>query len=104
MDMREIKRRKRLDESAWREVLERFDGSGVTIGEFCRSEALCLSSFHRWRARLGGPAQPQSMPTPLRAQPGGFVDLGCIDRPDATSRWDIRLDLGQGVVLHLARR
>lgn len=102
--MRDIKRRKRLDESAWREVLGRFERSGVTIGEFCRNEALCVSSFHRWRARLVGPASHEPMPTALMPKLGGFVDLGPIDRPDTTSRWDIRLDLGDGVVLHLARR
>ena len=99
--MRDIKRRKRLDESAWREVLGRFDQAGVTIGEFCRNEGLCVSSFHRWRAQLVMPTlHPHpSMPTPLTPQPGGFVDLGSIDRQDATSRWDIRLGLGDGVVL-----
>lgn len=102
--MRDIKRRKRLDESAWREVLGRFDQEGTGIGEFCRNEGLCVSSFHRWRARLVTPALDQSVPTPLTPQPGGFVDLGSIDRSDAPSRWDIRLDLGEGVVLHLARR
>ena len=45
-------KRKHLGEQAWRELVRRFDGAGVTVGEFCRREGVSKSSFQRWRLLL----------------------------------------------------
>jgi len=45
--------RKRRSRAEWTEILSRFASSGLTTREFCRRERLSLSSFQRWRSRLG---------------------------------------------------
>lgn len=46
-------RRKRRSEAEWTEVFRRFESSGLSSREFCRRQDLALSSFQRWRGRLG---------------------------------------------------
>ena len=41
-------------ETAWRDRLARFRGSGLTIREFCAMEHVSLPSFYQWRKRLDG--------------------------------------------------
>jgi hypothetical protein len=36
-----------------------------------------------------------------RSEPSSFIDLGALSVP--TSRWEVRLDLGHGMVLSVAR-
>jgi hypothetical protein len=36
----------------WRERLERFDLSELTIGEFCELEGYSTASFYQWRRKL----------------------------------------------------
>ncbi|MBL8390639.1 MAG: hypothetical protein JNN21_02040 [Candidatus Accumulibacter sp.] len=40
----------------WRVLLSRFDGSGLSVAEFCAREGISDTSFHRWRGRRGRPA------------------------------------------------
>jgi transposase len=39
-------------EAVWRERLRRFSKSGVTVGDFCRTEGVSAPSFYQWRKRL----------------------------------------------------
>jgi len=36
----------------WRRRLSEFDRGNATVAEFCRREAVALSSFYRWRQNL----------------------------------------------------
>jgi putative transposase len=104
--MERIKRR-RLSADAWRGVLARFASSGLTVQAFCQREAISTASFYRWRSMLEAaiPAeeQPQKAPIAVAASPTpDFVDLGTL-RPTASSRFELRLDLGGGLLLHLVR-
>ena len=36
----------------WRGVFDRWEGSGMTVGEFCRREGVSEWSFYRWRKRI----------------------------------------------------
>lgn len=104
--MQAIKRRQRLSEQAWGEVLRRFDGAATTVAEFCKREGVCRSSFHRWRSRLramtAGGALSERAP---QSTPATFVDLGALGAagPSAAPRIDLKLDLGGGLTLHLVR-
>jgi hypothetical protein len=106
---RQVVKRRRLDQPAWREVLQRFDGAGMTVEDFCRAEGLCRSSFTRWRRRLRTPAEA-SRPVVVKATrqeaPPAFVDLGLLGSAGAATlpALDLRIELGGGVVLHLVRR
>ena len=71
-------RQRRLGTLAWRAMLVRFSGSGLTIKAFCRREAVSTASFYRWRTLLG--AQATAVQTrPARSVTDTFVDLGPLD-------------------------
>ena len=70
--MPRARRRKRRTKSDWTKILRRFESSDLTVREFCRREGLALSSFQRWRSRLGsvGPAEfVELVPTVAEAVP-----------------------------------
>ena len=96
----------RRDGTAWREMLSRLERSGLSVQEFCRREGLDAWSVYRWRARLGvgGGQQVQviSAPVPEKPSAGGFIDLGALG-DSGGSRFEVRLDLGGGVLLTLVR-
>ena len=39
-------------QAAWRKRLERFQGSSLTVAEFCRREGVSQGNFYQWRKRL----------------------------------------------------
>ena len=46
--------RVRRTEAEWREVLSRFEQSGLGVDAFCGREKIAPSSFHRWQRKLAG--------------------------------------------------
>ena len=89
-------------EGEWRGLLSRFAGSGLGVEAFCRRESISAASFYRWRGLLGdgrlGGEVVHHQPAPA------FVDLGALNctslpRP----RLDLKLDLGDGLIVHLVR-
>ena len=104
--MESMKRRRRLGAQAWREVLRRFDGAGMSVGEFCKREGVAQSSFHRWRSRLGvAPAGGALVKRAPQSTPATFVDLGAFGAagPSVAPRIDLKIDLGGGLILQLVR-
>jgi hypothetical protein len=104
------RKRRRLNERAWRELFKRFDGAGLTAEAFCKGEGLSRSSFNRWRSRLS--TQPGAATTAAMREPGhqkitpSFVDLGLLGATstEAAAGLELRLDLGGGLSLTLVRR
>jgi chemotaxis methyl-accepting protein methylase len=92
-------KRRRLTADAWRAVLARFAESGLTVQAFCQREVINVTSFYRWRSMLSGAQDELSSPVAKRTT--GFVDLGTLSA--SGSRFELRLDLGDGVLLHLVR-
>ena len=95
-------RRARRSEGQWRSLLVRQRTSGVGIKAFCRGEQISEASFYRWRTILkgqwesGGGVEPDPGPA--------FVDLGALESVSAVKpKLDLRLDLGDGLTLHLVR-
>lgn len=107
----EAGKRRRLGEQGWREVLQRFDAEGATVGEFCRREGVSQSSLHRWRARLASAPRGDAVWERKKSRElqrpaaGAFVDLGALGAsdPSMAARLDLKLDLGGGLTLHLMR-
>jgi hypothetical protein len=88
--------------TAWRELFSRQATSGMTASEFCRREGINKNVFHRWREALLGTGARRAVSTMVaRSEPTSFIDLGALSAP--SSRWEVRLDLGQGIVLSVAR-
>jgi hypothetical protein len=100
--MDKIKRIKR-SEATWREIFSRHASSGVAMLEFCRAQGINPGVYRRWRSRLNGDGM-QGAKTQARAAPKTdtpFIDIGAVG--SVQSRMEVRLDLGGGVVLTVAR-
>jgi putative transposase len=97
--MQQIQRR-RQSAQAWRGVLASFSQSGLTVEGYCQREGICRSSFYRWRLLLGG-TQEEPRSQSVAHTGAGFVDLGTLKAD--SSRLELRLDLGGGVLLQLTR-
>lgn len=89
----------------WRSLLAKFDESGLGVEAFCRREAISVASLYRWRGVFSAIGDEGNKGDGIRAlinpQPE-FVDLGTLSSA-ATSRIDLKLELGEGWVLHLVR-
>ena len=97
-------RRKRRSADEWRALLSRFGASGASVATFCQAEAISVASLRRWRALLGEDPAGERAGAPAP----GFVDLGTLGPSGPvgsalTSRLELTLELGGGVVLHLVR-
>ena len=99
--------RRRRGESVWREIVARQDQSGLTVTEFCEREGLKAASLYGWRVRLRQQAAGKSTSSQISKSPRAekapeeFIDLGAIGA--SRGRFEVRLDLGGGVLLQLVR-
>lgn len=99
--------RQRRSESAWREIVARQEHSGLTVTEFCEREGLKAASLYGWRGRLRqgavGKRVSPSISSRARVDKSSeeFIDLGAIS--SGRGRFEVRLDLGGGVLLQLVR-
>jgi hypothetical protein len=96
-------RQRRYRAETWRKILGRFEESGLAAPVFCARERISTQSLHRWRSRLGGESDGAlvAKATQLASKTAGFIDLGDLRSGD--SRFEVRLDLGAGIVLSIAR-
>lgn len=103
-EMTEAKARKQMQ---WRQRLARFAQCGLPVKEFCQTESISTASFYRWQTELG-------MPDGAASVPAGFIDAGALrsareahqqlGEHTTAPALEIRLELGHGLVLHIARR
>ena len=87
---------------ARRSLVDGHVGSDLSVDAYCARESIKVSSFRRWRRQLMGAPDVGRTALPAvseRDVAPPFVDLGTLS--DGGSRFDLRLDLGRGVVLHL---
>ena len=90
---------RRRGRQGWDTVNARFAERGGGGEAFCTREGLSESTFRRWRSLLG---EPSTQPAAPVMEPTGFVDAGTL-KLGGTGRLELRLDLGDGVILHLSR-
>jgi transposase-like protein len=94
------RKRIRRGTAGWLELFSRQAGSGPPVREICRREGINASLFRRWQSRLAGSGSDGKVTTAVEvAEP--FIDLG--DLRTSGQRLEIRLDLGGGIVLSIAR-
>ena len=92
----------RRSQNEWRLLLAKFDGSGMGVEAFCRREAISAASFYRWRSLLGDAGDGGEAVGSDTAP--AFVDLGALNSAASPRpRLELKLDLGDGLVLHLVR-
>jgi hypothetical protein len=84
-------RRVRRSAAEWRQVLERFDASGLSAWGFCRREGISRGSFVRWRQRLQSSGLER----------GGFVEVAIPTRAAGSTlaSGEMELSLPGGVTL-----
>lgn len=93
----------RRSRSQWRALLSGFKRSGLSVEAYCRGESISAASFYRWRGVLGAGGDDRGAGVGEALRPA-FVDLGEFKAaPAPRQRLDLKLDLGEGVVLHLVR-
>ena len=79
--------------------------------EFCERESISQWSFYQWRSRFR--RRECEVAARVTAAPGKFIEVSAL-RPRVEAResagglrgggrFEIKLELGDGVVLHLAR-
>ncbi len=68
--------------------------------EFCRAEGINPGVFRRWRSTLNGPVEQQQGRAKAKVVTP-FIDIGVVGA--GSSRMEVRLELGGGVVLTVAR-
>lgn len=98
-------RRPRLSANRWRELIDRQPRSGLSVAGFCAQAQVSAASFYQWRSRLRGDtaaAVPHASTSSAHPAAGGFVDLGVLGR-EIDGRFQVRLELGGGITLTLAR-
>ncbi|MGB6451836.1 MAG: IS66 family insertion sequence element accessory protein TnpB [Steroidobacteraceae bacterium] len=100
--MEKIKQR-RYRAQTWRKIVGRFEESGLAAPAFCARERISIQSLYRWRSRLGGESDRAlvARAADLTSKTTGFIDLG--DLRSGASRFEVRLELGAGIVLSIAR-
>jgi len=99
--MHKVIRRRSVE--TWRELVARQSCSGLSVQAFCRQEGLNTWTFYGWRSRLREKTAVAET-TAVRGSTqtaAGFIDLGALSR--SSSRCEIRLDLGGGMVLQVVR-
>lgn len=93
----------RRSRGEWRALLSGFEQSALSVEAYCRRESISAASFYRWRGVLCGKVERSREVTVHDATPA-FVDLGPLSSaPRHRARLDLKLDLGDGLVLHLVR-
>ncbi len=99
--MDKIRRIKR-SEATWREIFARHVSSGLSVLEFCRAEKINPGVFRRWRSVLNdGVRGEQGKARPKAKVVAPFIDIGAVGA--GASRMEVRLELGGGVILTIAR-
>jgi putative transposase len=86
----------------WQSLLAKLDGSDLGVDAFCRREAISAASLYRWRTLLNDRSDNDEVVVSTRAP--AFVDLGTLNSASSSrSRIELKLDLGDGLTLHLVR-
>ena len=97
--------RARRTAAQWRKLIERFDRSGQTRGNFCATHGLALSTFDLWRRKLGAtPATvEEDHPAALFVELTNPAQAQASRTSTGTGALEVELELGAGVVLRLRR-
>lgn len=81
----------------WEQLVAAYEARAVSRRAFCAEAGVSATSLDYWRRKFKGKSSGS----------GGFIEVSAPSSFDAggTARhWDVELELGEGMVLRLARR
>ena len=84
--------------SEWREILDRFHQSGMSVRAFCSRESLGMASFQRWQKKLNGSSGGSSDGRP-EGRGQEFVEVNSSD--GLPGFWSVEVELPDGRVLRM---
>ena len=91
------KKRPYRNEDHWRELIDAFESSNLSVADYCEQNHLKYTTFYKWRKRLQQTQDTrQSLP---------FVEITDIATTASAkqSSWDIELELGSNTFLRIRR-
>jgi transposase-like protein len=90
--MRRSRRRVRRSETEWREILARYEESGLSRVEFCQREGMARTTLEKWSRKLSSSGVPAR-----------FVELvpPRLSPTLAEGAWAVELELPSGAVLRI---
>ena len=96
--------RKHRSPTQWAELFSRFEQSDLSVAAFCARESISVANFYRQRGLRGKIPHVKSRAEP-GPSPSGFVDLGPLTTmgDSERGRLELKIDLGDGLTLHLVR-
>lgn len=90
--------RSRHSKEEWRQLVNEFHASELSRQEFCETRGVTLSRLEKWIVHFCREVQPQPV--------SPFMDLGTMSPAPVVppvSGFEVRLELGGGMVLTLSR-
>jgi len=91
------RRKNAQTEASWRERVERWEASGLSVRDFCQDESISENSFYSWRRELRLRDQQRSGQTEPRAAPravaGEFIPVKLLE-PAAAGALELVHPLG----------
>lgn len=90
-------------ESQWRARIAEQARSGQSVAAWCQEQGIATPTFYWWKSRLAK-RPSKSVPLVPQVDRAPFIDLGTLPEPMAAAGLDIRLDLGNGIILTITRR
>ena len=95
--------RARRTAAQWRKLVERFERSGQTRGQFCTAHGLALSTFDVWRRKLGATPVGEAHPEALFVELTSPAQMAPSPPSSGTGAVEVELELGAGVVVRVRR-
>ena len=91
----------RRSESQWRELIENFQGSDLSLEAYCQRHKIAASGFYTWRKRFESDAvtfRPEDTVVDITPELRGASSTQ-VNSTD----WQVELELGRGCTLRIRR-
>jgi transposase-like protein len=94
------KRKTRVNRSKeqWQMLVNQYETSGLTQQAFCKQQGIATSGLNKWRKRFSN-----SLETEFVDITDQLSEVGSHENHHRDNRWEVELQLGQGLVLRIGR-
>lgn len=88
----------RRNATQWQALINKWQQSGLTIAEFCKTQGLHQSGFYAWKKKLLSNIEIETDKMPEQLP---WLQLPQTNSVQAKTGWDMELSLPGGVVLRM---